>query len=79
MTNLRNCLTASSILLAMSTGAALGQEQSGGRGGRRGDGGLKVGQEAPTFSLKSLDGKDKFGLEGYRGKKPVVLFFGSYT
>ena len=40
---------------------------------------LKVGQEAPTFKLKSLDGKTETALKSFRGKKPVVLLFGSYT
>lgn len=40
---------------------------------------LKVGQLAPTFTLKSLDGKQSFSLRDQRTKKPVVLFFGSYT
>lgn len=39
----------------------------------------KVGDLAPTFKLKSLDGKSETDLLSYRGKKPVVLFFGSYT
>ncbi len=39
----------------------------------------KVGELAPTFKLKSLDGKVEFDLETFKGKKPVVLFFGSYT
>ena len=45
----------------------------------RDDGGLKVGQLAPTFELKSLDGKESFDLKSLRGNKPVLLFFGSYT
>ncbi len=40
---------------------------------------LKVGDLAPSFKLKSLDGKSETDLQQYRGKKPVVLFFGSYT
>lgn len=39
----------------------------------------KVGTEAPDFTLKSLDDKSEFHLATYRDKKPVVLFFGSYT
>jgi len=34
---------------------------------------------APTFKLKSLDGTEETDLEQFRGKKPMVLFFGSYT
>ena len=40
---------------------------------------LKVADMAPTFKLKSLDGKQEIDLASFRGKKPVVLFFGSYT
>ena len=43
------------------------------------DKGPKVGDMAPTFKLMSLDGKEEFDLEAFRGKKPVVLFFGSYS
>ena len=40
---------------------------------------LKVGQKAPGFKLKSLDGKSETELSSFKGKKPVVLIFGSYT
>lgn len=39
----------------------------------------KAGQEAPPFTLKSVDGKHETNLASFRGKRPVVLFFGSYT
>jgi copper chaperone CopZ len=39
----------------------------------------KVGEPAPDFSLVTKDGKGKIALSDYRGKKPVVLIFGSYT
>lgn len=62
----------------------------GGRGpggGRRGRSGyqpddtnqLKVGDVAPAFTLKSLDNKEETSLASFKGKMPVVLFFGSYT
>jgi len=41
--------------------------------------GLKVGDVAPTFKLKSLDGKSETDLATYQGKRPVVLIFGSYS
>lgn len=44
-----------------------------------GDAGLKVGQPAPAFTLKSMDGQSTFGLASHKGHQPVVLFFGSYT
>ena len=43
------------------------------------DKGPKSGAVAPPLKLASLDGKDVFDLASYKGKKPVVLFFGSYT
>jgi copper chaperone CopZ len=39
----------------------------------------KVGDAAPDFTLITKDGQSKIGLSDYRGKKPVVLIFGSYT
>ena len=54
-----------------------GQRMEGGR--NRVDNGLKAGEVAPLFELKSLDGKTEFKLADFQGKKPVVLFFGSYT
>ena len=40
---------------------------------------LDMGQEAPDFTLKTLDGKKNVTLSHFKGKKPVVLVFGSYT
>lgn len=39
----------------------------------------KVGELAPDFTLITQDGKSKMSLSDSRGKKPVVLIFGSYT
>ena len=50
-----------------------------GRGMGRDDGAPKVGQVAPTFKLNSLDGKTGFDLASFKGHKPVILLFGSYT
>ena len=44
------------------------------RGGR-----LKPGDMAPDFRLPSLDHKSTVQLSSYRGSRPVVLVFGSYT
>ena len=41
--------------------------------------GPKLGQPAPNFELATLDGKRRIKLSSYRGKKPVVLIFGSFT
>lgn len=49
-----------------------------GRGNRR-EGKLKEGDAASEIDLKSPDGKSGFKLSEHKGKKPVVLIFGSYT
>jgi hypothetical protein len=41
--------------------------------------GPRVGQPAPDFTLTTLDGKTMIGPSQFRGKKPVVLVFGSFT
>ncbi len=43
------------------------------------EGNLNVGDEAPDFSLETYDKKSRVQLSDFRGKKPVVLVFGSYT
>ena len=40
---------------------------------------LAVGQNAPDFALRLLNGEEMIKLSDFRGKKPVVLVFGSYT
>jgi len=37
------------------------------------------GAQAPAFRLRTHDGKRTVSLSDYRGKKPVVLIFGSFT
>jgi hypothetical protein len=84
--------TAASLVLALACGVASAQDKEekqedrqADRGSRRrgmmrrDDSAPKVGTAAPAIKLKSLDGKDEFELAGFKGKKPVVLFFGSYT
>jgi hypothetical protein len=41
--------------------------------------GPKLGEEAPDFVLPTADGKHQLSLAEFRGKKPVVLIFGSFT
>src|SRR5262249_10005366 len=41
--------------------------------------GPKVGQNAPDFTLPTQDGRSEITLSQFRGKKPVVLIFGSFT
>jgi len=40
---------------------------------------LQVGDPAPEFSLPTVDRKARVRLSAFRGYKPVVLIFGSYT
>ena len=40
---------------------------------------LNVGDAAPDFTLKTLDGRGAVTLSDSRGQQPVVLIFGSYT
>lgn len=40
---------------------------------------LAVGQAAPDFALTDPAGKNEFKLSTFRGKRPVVLVFGSLT
>ena len=46
---------------------------------RQQDRSLRVGQNAPTFALRSLDGESQTDVKEFRGKRPVIVFFGSYT
>ncbi len=39
----------------------------------------KAGEAAPPLTLDTLDGKRKVKLASFEGRRPVVLFFGSYT
>ncbi len=41
--------------------------------------GPRIGQPAPDFTLATQDGKTTITLSQFRGKKPVVLVFGSFT
>jgi len=40
---------------------------------------LQVGDAAPDFVLKTVDGTAQVTLSSFRDQKPVVLVFGSYT
>jgi peroxiredoxin len=39
----------------------------------------KDGDMAPDFTLADISGTESVTLSDFRGKKPVVLVFGSYT
>ena len=40
---------------------------------------LKEGDAAPDFTLPLVKGKGEVKLSSFRGKRPVVLIFASYT
>jgi hypothetical protein len=42
-------------------------------------GGLDAGDPAPDFELETADGSARVRLSSFRGQRPVVLVFGSYT
>jgi len=48
-------------------------------GSSRAPRGVAVGQPAADFTLKTADGRGEVALASFRGVKPVVLIFGSYT
>jgi hypothetical protein len=66
----------------------LGKNRKGGRPGEiitpaakaeRHKDSLRVGDVAPNFTLPDKSGKAHVTLSDFRGKKPVVLVFASYT
>src|SRR5579884_1546494 len=40
---------------------------------------LENGTAAPDFTLETVDKRSHVSLSAFRGSKPVVLIFGSYT
>jgi AhpC/TSA family len=40
---------------------------------------LRIGDQAPDFTLSTHDHKEHVTLSSFRGQRPVVLVFGSYT
>jgi hypothetical protein len=40
---------------------------------------LQIGDQSPDFTLPLLDHSGSVTLSSFRGRKPVVLIFGSYT
>ena len=81
-------MTIPALILALGSAQLLAQEDGDGSKQRRqgmrermmrDDDAPKVGDVAPVFTLKSLDGKSETDLASFKGKKPVLLFFGSYT
>ena len=56
-----------------------GEVITGAAKGERYDDKLEVGDVAPDFTLSDPKGKHEVTLSSFRGEKPVVLIFGSYT
>jgi hypothetical protein len=42
-------------------------------------GATRVGELAPDFTLRTIDRRTEVTLSAHRGRRPVVLIFGSYT
>ena len=40
---------------------------------------IQAGDVAPDFTLSDPQGKNEVTLSSFRGEKPVVLIFGSFT
>ncbi|MCI0339876.1 MAG: hypothetical protein L0216_01785 [Planctomycetales bacterium] len=72
---------AGAILAAVPDVFAQGKPKGGGgKGAMSRNPGPKVGDPAPDFAIKTLDGKATVKLsEILKAKKPVALVFGSYT
>ena len=68
--------TCTALLAVCSLLAGTTAAQPKGKGGF--GAGPEVGQPAPDFKLKLLDGKE-VQLASFKDKKPVVLIFGSCT
>ena len=56
-----------------------GEIITGAARGERYEDTLKVGDVAPDFTLADPSERRQVTLSSFRGKKPVVLIFGSYT
>lgn len=81
-------LTLTALTLALASPVFAQGRNRGGPGrdlkrDQRSQGRLKEGQKAPDFELALLDKEGKPGkkvkLSSFKGDRPVVLFFGSYT
>ena len=73
-------LSAAAVCLAQQQPRPGAQQKGGKRpGDLRAQTNLRVGDTAPDFKLKNKEGDREVQLASFRGKKPVVLVFGSYT
>ncbi len=71
-------------LLCVFLGAACAESKGpgkrrGGLPGSRPDPAPALGAHAPNFKLKTLEGDREVELASFKGRRPVVLVFGSYT
>ena len=75
--------TLTRLLLVAALMSAAGHVHAQREGRRAGDlripSKLKVGDPAPDFKLKTKEGNREVALSGFKGKRPVLLVFGSYT
>lgn len=77
--NMVGLLAAAGLTLSVGACATTNRGADAASRARRVDKAPKTGETAPTFTLKSLDGKRDVSLASFRGERPVVLYFGSYT
>ncbi|MCX6897606.1 MAG: redoxin domain-containing protein [Verrucomicrobia bacterium] len=68
------------LAMVMAISAAIAQNRPGRHSGdMRMPDTLRVGDAAPDFKLKTKDGGREVQLSSFKGKRPVVLVFGSFT
>ncbi len=74
-------LAAAAVLVSAPSAMAQGKPKGGGgKGAINRNPGPKLGDPAPDFAIKTLDGKTTVKLSKLlESKKPVALVFGSYT
>ena len=79
----RRSILSMGLLTAVGCGllipaAATAQLESGRKKGER-PSAPQAGESAPMMTLKALGDGPAVNLESFHGKKPILLFFGSYT
>ncbi len=70
-------VSAAAALTATAWSQPAGKSKA--KGERPQEGKLQPGDDAPNFKLKKLNADEEVELASFRGKRPVVLVFGSYT
>jgi hypothetical protein len=79
----RRLLCGCVVLAAAATLTTPAWSQNPGQGKAKGErpqeGKLQPGDEAPNFKLRRLNAAEEVELASFRGQRPVVLVFGSYT